>query len=444
MPQWNLENNTWTCPDEICMHNDNHALANFCALCGAEVEEKDRDVMASVEPSNRLVDPQIFALPMSRVDEVHNVFGRPLLVDMAQGTLLTYPNPLSSSEMFNLPDIPREESMGQRSTTAARSPRSRKEPRETLVRFVLFDRWWIYALRQDGRLYLFPTAALASEHMSLSTEWKPGPSNIQAIAIANDHLFLLEENCRSLHINKIDPEGYQKQWFEQESIPFFEKETVEFPFPVKEISPLPGESSVFAVIGEQDIIFMDYEGEKILHQEFDGEGIIQFCWTLRGGEPRIAVLTEDLRLKVMVFLLERGMFLEDYVATGIRSVQRLRIESVDWFAALGTSRAQLFNPIELDMKCEVTYTDGMKGEYFDLTHSFDDLVAGFRRPFDPARPAQFGLMRFKEWEAANIRVWNLPEKESPVAPAAGFGWSIFLVTRMKDKYRLLCYDLLND
>lgn len=443
MPDWDWETDTWICPDETCAYKRNHALANFCAMCGEPVEKKSTDAVASIF-LGKSVHESSLNVPMNRVDRLFNIYGRPLLVDMSQGAMKMYPAPMSNIQNFNLPDIPRTD-VTEQSVASHSAPRRRKgESLDQFLRQVAFDRWWIYALRRDGCLYLFPVSALASENMAVSTLWRPGPSNIQAFVCVGDHLFLLDQERRTIHVYKVDEEGYRNQWEKGRGVLLAPiRESFEVPFLVEEMVAIHGSRQMVGLIGKMDMALLSGEGMEHRDQSFRKESLGQWVGTLRGGSPRIAAVTVDLKLQIRVCYPDREELLVDPVETGIYAVRPLQIESEYWFAAISSSRIQLFDPLDRQMKCDWSCPDGVSLEHMEWISGFGDVLAGFQRPTDRTKPLQFCLIRLNEGEGFSVRSFNLHDREIPIVPPAGFGRYVYLVTRSRKPKnpRLVCYDL---
>lgn len=442
MLDWNWETNTWTCPDEMCAYERNHALANFCAMCRAPVEEKSTGVVVPI----RLGEPapeRPLNLLMNRVDRLFNVFGEVLLVDRSRGAMQAFPEPMSDIRSFSLPEIPWADIPERSIVSRPETQRRTGESLDPFLRQVEFDRWWIYALRRDGQLHLFPVSALASEDMAVSTPWVSGLSNIQVFVRAEDHLFLLDQERRTIHVYRVGEEGYRSQWEDLGDLLTPISESLEIPFSVKEMVPIHGNRPMVGLIGERDMALLSDEGIEHHDQSFRKEGLSQWVGTLRGDSPRIAAVTDDGSLQIRVCYPDRGKTLVDQVGMQIRAVRSLQIESEYWFAAISLSHVQLFDPLDRQMKGQWPCPGGASMEHMELISSFGDVLAGFQRPVDRTKPTQFCLIQLNEQEARAVRSWNLPGREVPVIPPAGFGRYVYLVTRpgRSNHLRMLCYDL---
>lgn len=417
MQDWNWDKNAWICSKDGREH---HALANFCAVCGGAVESKAVDCMADI-PFGESKDRAVGNLPviMDRVDDLFNVFGQPLLVDKSSGKMSTY----IENEPLDLPQF-----------------------NGASLRQVDFDRWWIYALTEVGTLQVFPTSALLNEDMLQVARWKQVAvecEHIENIALGRNRLFLLDQEALTIHVYNVDEASSYRYWKKEKSI-FDELQKQELDKnspPIKEMIPIRGSEAYLGLIEEKNrVAFLDLEqGEKIPYPDGLGDELDAWAGVMRGEAPSIWLLTQEGSLSALDLVGHR-VIKKMPCRAEVRALQVLRIESGYWYLAIERNRMLLFDPLDRQIKYELECSLGYSMLQIDKTKGLGGLVANFQRGVGANTSTQFCLSRFDEQGGALVlRGWPLGEE--PVAPPAGFGKYVYVLTR-DHKYHLYRYDLL--
>ena len=243
MHNWNYHKNMWACSKD---GRNQHALANFCSVCGGPIENKSVDIMApmSLGPSKESAVRNL-RVTMGQIDNFYNVFGQPLLVDKSSGTLHTYIE--NEYEPSVLPKV--------------NGPLCQID----------FDRWWIYALTQERILHVLPTSALLNIDTLNAAQWKQvtvGCERIEKFVLDQDRLFLLDRDMLSIHICKIEGKNYHRYWNEEEHKIVFEefKEPYKNSLPIKTMIPFRGSECYLGLVEKTDesewISFFKFQRER--------------------------------------------------------------------------------------------------------------------------------------------------------------------------------------
>ena len=415
MQGWNWHKNAWTCSKD---GHDHHALANFCAVCGGAVESKPVDLMADI-PRGESQDSAVGKLPvtMDQVDNLFNVFGQPLLVNKLSGTMQTY--------IENEPrDLPRLNGAS--------------------LRQVGFDRWWIYALTEVGTLQVFPTSALLNDDMLQATRWKQVAvecDRIESFVLGRDRLFLFDREALTIHICNVDKASCDRYWKKENRIFDELQEPYKNSSLIKEMILIRGSDAYLGLIEEESgVAFLDLErGEKIPYRGTLGDPLDAWAGVMRGEEPSIWLLTQEGSLSALD-LVDQQVLEEAPSRAEVRGLQALQIESSHWYMAIGRNFMLLFDPLDRQVKSKLECSPGYSMVQIDNTKVLGGLVANFQKGVGANTSTQFYLSRLAErGEAQALRGWPLDEE--PVAPPAGFGKYVYVLTR-DHEYHLYRYDLL--
>lgn len=415
MRGWNWHKNAWTCSKDGREH---HALANFCAVCGAAVENKPVDYMADV-PSGESKDSAVedLEVAMDQVDDLFNVFGQPLLVNRSSGEMSTY--------IENEPrDLPRLNGVS--------------------LSQVDFDRWWIYALTEKGTLQVFPTSSLLNDDMLQAASWKPLAvecERVEKIALGRDRLFLLDQEALTIHIYKVDEASCNRYWQQEQRIFDELKEPYRSSSPIEEMILIRGSEVYLGLIEEENrVAFLDLEqGKKIPYSGALGDPLDAWAGVMRGEEPSIWLLTQEGDLSALDLIGQR-VLKEMPNQAEVWALQALQIESGYWYMAIEPDRMLLFDPLDRQVKSKLECSPGYSMVQIDKTKVLGGLVASFQKGVGANTSTQFYLSRLSEREGSHaLRGWPLGEE--PVAPPAGFGKYVYVLTR-KHEYHLYRYDLL--
>ena len=420
MQDWDWNKNTWICSKDGREH---HALANFCAVCGGAIESKRVDCMADI-PLGESKDSAVRNLPviMDQVDDLFNVFGQPLLVDKSNGEMSTY----IEDKQRDLPPL-----------------------NGASLRQVDFDRWWIYALTEVGTLQVFPTSALLNDDMLQAARWKQVAvecERIENIAFGPDRLFLLDQEALTIHMYKVDKASCDRYWKSETRI-FDELQKQELDknsLPIQEMIPIRGSETYLGLIEEENrVVFLDLEqGKKVSYKDEDARGgpLAASAGVMRGEDPSIWLLTQEGGLYALQLVGQR-VLREALSRTEVevQALQALRIESGYRYMAIGSNFMLLFDPLNRQVTSKLECSPGCSMRHIDQTKGLGGLVANFQKGV--GANTSFHLSRLDEWGGTPLRGWPLGLGEEPVAPPAGFGKHVYVLTRSHE-YHLYRYDLL--
>ncbi len=419
MQDWDWNKNTWICSKDGREH---HALANFCAVCGVAVESKPVDCMADI-PSGESKDSAVENLPviMNQVDDLFNVFGQPLLVNKSSGEMSTY----IENELRDLPQLD-----------------------GVSLCQVDFDRWWIYALTEVGTLQVFPTSALLNDHMLQAARWKQVAvecERIESIAFGRDRLFLLDQEALTIHTYKVDKASCDLYWKSENRI-FAElqkQELYENSLPIQEMIPIRGSETYLGLIEEENrVVFLDLEqGKKVSYEDEDVRGgpLAASAGVMRGEDPSIWLLTQEGGLCALQLVGQQVLKeIPSRTEIEVQALQALRVESDYYYMAIGSNFMLLFDPLNRQVTSKLECSPGYSMRHIDQTKGLGGLVANFQKGV--GANTSFHLSRLDEWGGTPLRGWPLGEE--PVAPPAGFGKYVYVLTR-DPEYHLYRYDLLD-
>lgn len=413
MQGWNWHKNAWTCSKD---GRDHHALANFCAGCGGAVERKPVDLMADI-PRGDSQGSAVGKLPvtMDQVDNLFNVFGQPLLVNKLSGTMQTY---------------------------VENEPRDLPRLNEASLRQVGFDRWWIYALTEVGTLQVFPTSALLNDDMLQAAQWKQVAvecDRIENFVLGRDRLFLFDREASTIHICNVDKASCDRYWKEENRIFDELQEPYKNSSLIKKMIPIRGSDAYLGLEEESGVAFLDSErGEKIPYRGTLGDPLYAWAGVMRGEEPSIWLLTQEGSLSALD-LVDQQVLEETPSRAEVRGLQALQIESSYWYMAIGRNFMLLFDPLDRQVKSKLECSPGYSMVQIDNTKVLGGLVANFQKGVGANTSTQFYLSRLDERGGAHLRYWSLDEE--PVAPPAGFGKYVYVLTR-DHEHHLYRYDLL--
>lgn len=413
MQGWNWHKNAWTCSKD---GRDHHALANFCAGCGGAVESKPVDLMADI-PRGDSQGSAVGKLPvtMDQVDNLFNVFGQPLLVNKLSGTMQTY---------------------------VGNEPRDLPRLNGASLRQVDFDRWWIYALTEVGTLQVFPTSALLNDDMLQAARWKQVAvecDRIENFVLGRDRLFLFDQEALTIHTYNVDGASCARYWKEENRIFDELKEPYKNSSLIKKMILIRGSDAYLGLEEESGVAFLDLErGEKIPYRGTLGDPLYAWAGVMRGEEPSIWLLTQEGSLSALD-LVDQQVLAETPSRAEVRGLQALQIESSYWYMAIGRNFMLLFDPLDRQVKSELECSPGDSMVQIDNTKVLGGLVANFRKGVGANTSTQFHLSRLDERGKHALRCWSLDEE--PVAPPAGFGKYVYVLTR-DHEYHLYRYDLL--
>ena len=355
---------------------------------------------------------------MDQVDNLFNVFGQPLLVNKSSGTMHTY----IENEPRDLPRI----------NGASAS-----------LRQVDFDRWWIYALTEVGTLQVFPTSALLNDDMLQAARWKQVAvecDRIENFVLGRDRLFLFDQEALTIHIYNVDEASCDRYWKEANRIFDELKEPYKNSSLIEEMILIRGSDAYLGLIEEESrVAFLDLErGEKIPYRGTLGDPLYNWAGVMRGEEPSIWLLTQEGSLSALV-LVDQQVLEEIPSRAEVWGLQALQIESSYWYMAIGRNFMLLFDPLDRQVKSKLECSPGYSMVQ-DKTKVLGGLVANFQKGVGANTSTQFYLSRLDErGEAQALRGWPLDEE--PVAPPAGFGKYVYVLTR-DHEYHLYRYDLL--
>ena len=415
MQDWDWNKNTWICSKDGREH---HALANFCTVCGGAVESKPVDCMADI-PAGESRDCAVgnLSVIMDRVDDLLNVFGQPLLVNKFSGEMSTY--------IENEPrDLPRLNGAS--------------------LRQVDFDRWWIYALTEMGTLQVFPTSSLLNDDMLKAASWKPLAvecERVEKIALGRNRLFLLDQEALTIHVYKVDKASCDRYWKSENRIFDELKEPYKNSSPIEEMIPIRGSEAYLGLIEEKNrVAFLDLEqGEKIPYRGTLGDTLDAWAGVMYGEEPKepsIWLLTKEGRL--ICLNLVGQQVIEDIPSQDeVWALQVLRIDSGYWYMVMERNRMLLFDPLDRQVKSKLECSHGNFMVQIDKAKGLGGLAANFQKGV--GANTSFHLSRLDERGGTPLRGWPLGEE--PVAPPAGFGKYVYVLTRSHE-YHLYRYDLL--
>ena len=413
MQGWNWHKNAWMCSKD---GRDHHALANFCAGCGGAVESKPVDLMADI-PRGDSQGSAVGKLPvtMDQVDNLFNVFGQSLLVNKLSGTMQTY---------------------------VGNEPRDLPRLNGASLRQVDFDRWWIYALTEVGTLQVFPTSALLNDDMLQAARWKQVAvecDRIENFVLGRDRLFLFDQEALTIHICNADKASCDRYWKEENRIFDELQEPYKNSSLIKKMILIRGSDAYLGLEEESGVAFLDLErGEKIPYRGTLGDPLYAWAGVMRGEEPSIWLLTQEGSLSALD-LVAQQVLAETPSRAEVRGLQALQIESSYWYMAIGRNFMLLFDPLDRQVKSELECSPGDSMVQIDNTKVLGGLVANFRKGVGANTSTQFHLSRLDERGKHALRCWSLDE--DPVAPPAGFGKYVYVLTR-DHEYHLYRYDLL--
>ena len=416
---WNWDRNAWICSKD---GGENLALANFCTVCGGAVEGKPVDCMADI-PAGESRNCAVEKLPviMDRVDDFFNVFGQPLLVNKSTGGMSTY----IENEPRDLPPL---------------------KGASTSLRQVDFDHWWIFALTEMGTLQVFPTSSLLNDDMLKAASWKPLAvecEHVEKIALGRNRLFLLDQEALTIHVYKVDKASCDRYWKSENRI-FEELEKQELDensLPIQEMIPIRGSETYLGLIEEKNrVVFLDLEqGKKISYEDACGGPLAASAGVMRGEDPSIWLLTQEGGLYALQLVGQQVLKeIPSRTEVEVQALQALRIESGYCYMAIGSNFMLLFDPLNRQVRSKLECSPGYSMRHIDQTKGLGGFVANFQRGV--GANTSFHLSRFDEWGGTPLRGWPLDEE--PVAPPAGFGKYVYVLTR-DSEYHLHRYDLLD-
>ncbi|NKB71916.1 MAG: hypothetical protein GKR89_32980 [Candidatus Latescibacteria bacterium] len=477
---WNYTDHTWTCRQEDCGHDGNHALANFCVRCSEPYQDKfvnfvpilsDRD---SNEPRSFLLNG------IGSIDVLLNVFGLAVLVDKSQGELHVY-NPLigrDGGHMYSLKPV------GGGTT----GPQALQQ--------VVFDQWWIYALTQEGRLYILPVSCLAEEHAAARTEWfqvQTQAARIALLAVEGDRVFLVEKTNQDPDRLFVYLAGYSsviQYWGGKDALrtgtesggidpsepiltPLLDGWIA--PHPIQQLIPLAGKDhmDMYNNRREENTRIGLWYGDEIAllsiehpdqHQlytlnEKPGTGPDNQDFSVKGIHQmqacRIAYIGTQGDLIVLTWW-DNGDFLQEKRLPGFAplAVSHLGIQTEsDWesdarLGLLNHSHAVVLDTTSQESQSQWPTAGTVSLQFTEYSSFFGNMLAVYEQP-EGNRPLQFSLIQFYEaGDPARRRSWNIEGHKIPIAPPAGYGKYVYAVVedpkRLRNSQRtLLHYDLLD-
>ena len=356
---------------------------------------------------------------MDQVDDLFNVFGQPLLVNKSSGKMSTY--------IENEPrDLPRLNGAS--------------------LRQVNFDRWWIYALTEKGTLQVLPTSALLNDDMLQAALWKQVAvecEHIENIVLGRDRLFLLDQEALTIHIYNVDEASCDRYWKKEQRIFDELKKPYKNSSPIQEMIPIRGSDVYLGLIEEENrVAFLDLDqGEKIPYRGTLGGPLDAWAGVMRGAEPSIWLLTQEGGLSALDLVDQRVLKEIPKIPSRaeVRALQALQIESGYWYMAIERNLMLLFDPLDRQVKSKLECSPGYSMAQSNKTKVLGGLIASFQKGVGANTSTQFYLSRPDEREGHLLRGWSLGEE--PVAPPAGFGKYVYVLTR-DHEYHLYRYDLL--
>ena len=424
MQDWNWDKNAWICSKDGREH---HALANFCTVCGGAVESKPVDCMADI-PSGESIPGAVgnLRVNMEKVDDLFNAFGQPLLVNKSSGKMSTY----IENEENDPRDLPPLKGAS------------------TSLRQVDFDRWWIYALTEMGTLQVFPTSSLLNDDMLHAASWKPLAvecERVEKIALGRNRLFLLDQEALTIHEYKVDKASCDRYWKSENRV-FDELQKQELDknsLPIQAMIPIRGSDTYLGLIEEENrVVFLDLEqGKTVSYKDEDARGgpLAASAGVMRGENPSIWLLTQEGGLCALQLVGQR--VLKEALSrteVEVQALQALRIESGYGYMAMGSNSMLLFDPLNRKVTSKLECSPGYSMRHIDQTKGLGGLVANFQGGVGEANTS-FHLSRLDKWGGTPLRGWPLGEE--PIAPPAGFGKYVYVLTR-DHEYHLYRYDLL--
>ncbi len=416
MQDWNWDKNAWICSKDDREH---HALANFCAVCGGAVESKPVDCMADI-PLGESKDSAVESLPvtMEQVDDLFNVFGQPLLVNKSSGAMSTY----IENEPSELPRL-----------------------NGTSLRHVDFDRWWIYALTEAGTLQVFPTAALLNYDMLQAALWKQVAvecERIEIMALGRDRLFLLNQEALTIHLYKVDELSCDRYWKKEKRIfdALQKQELDKNSRPIQEMIPVRGSDAYLGLIEEENrVTFLDLEqGKKVSSADTCSGPLVASAGVMRGADPSIWLLAQEGGLCALQLVGQQVLKEILQTEVEVEALQVLRLESGYCYTAIGSNSMLLFDPLNRQVTSKLECSPGHSMRHIEQAKGLGGLVANFQRGM--GANTVFCLSRLDE-RGSELFWRGWPLGEEPVAPPAGFGKYVYVLTRDR-KYHLYRYDLL--
>ena len=408
MVTWDWTKNTWEC--DACGASDNHALANFCARCGALITDKVVSVAAPPSPSEDH-RPEEHLVLLRGPDVLLNIFGVALVGKKATGNMTAFPDPLRESSSFDLPRMDKG------------------------IAQVRFDQGWVYVLDALGTLFVFPTSALRDGSMARSTKWRRCAENVHKFWSFKDRLIVLGEEGRQIKMGARPV--VQNFWREKEM--GYEPQKIEPPFEVETLVPLQGRDFLVALVGNNQMALLSDEGVSDPYEGFvDGDPCIG---ANREGMLRLATTLENREVRVVSFQRDTTQLLPDAIpdlrATALRTID---IDGRDWFVAVASDGIHLIDPLNRNIAASREVF--MKPA--DMCASFGNLVAGFQDDEDPAGSSQMALFRFDRHAISRLHAWSLKPGLKPVTAPAGFGHGLYVLMQERNLTTLCCYALRGD
>ena len=263
---------------------------------------------------------------------------------------------------------------------------------------------------------------------------------IENFVLGRDRLFLFDRETLTIHIYNVDGASWDRYWKEENRIFDELKEPYRNSSLIKEIFLIRGSDAYLGLIEEESrVAFLDLErGEKIPYSGTLGGPLDAWAGVMRGEEPSIWLLTQEGSLSALV-LVDQQVLEEIPSRAEVWGLQALQIESSYWYMAIGRNFMLLFDPLDRQVKSKLECSPGYS-MIQDKTKVLGGLVANFQKGVGANTSTQFYLSRLDErGEAQALRGWPLDEE--PVAPPAGFGKYVYVLTR-DHEYHLYRYDLL--
>ena len=405
MVRWDWTKNAWECE---CGVANNHALANFCARCGAPITDKAASVAAPIGPSEDCPSEEHF-VPLRSPDVLLNIFGVALVVDKVSGNTTAFPDPLfRESRSFDLPRIDKG------------------------IDQVRFDPWWVYALDAQGTLFVFPTSALSDEYMARNTQWRLCAEKVHKFWLFKDRLLVLGEEGREIKIGNIP--SIPNFWAEEEMD--YKPIKMETPFEVETLVPLHGRNFQAALVGKNKMALLSDESiSKPCEVSLDGD---HWIGSNRENMPRLATRLGNGEVGVVSF--QRDQILPDVIpdlrATALYTID---IDGQGWFVGVTSDRIHLIDPL----KRESCACREVSMNLADMCTSFGNLVAGFQDS-EVQSGLQMALFRFDRHEISRLHAWAFKTGLTPVTAPTGFGNRVYVLMKESNITKLYCYSLSGD
>lgn len=424
MAQWNWEQQTWTCEQESCGHRDNLALANFCAACGVPLEEKSTNCSASI-PIGEGDEPKRRNLILRNADLLLNIFGVALIIDRSTGKMACYPDPFLEGRTFGIPAVPPNKGLQQ----------------------VVFDRWCVYALDTEGRVWAYPIPALSDETMVQKTAWRVWCEGAERILVYQEYLVTVSGSGRRIQAWKVDAGYYSLFWPAQAQwVPDPTHVFDGLPFRVEQVVPMRGRGFLLGLIGQQEVALFSTERRVHGHdQTFRPEGSRDWTGANR-GLPKLAAVRPGGEIFILSFMADMNRTFQEGLGSDPQGVVHcIEVEGAECFLVITSGGLQLIDP--LDVQARVSNSSVLRTpnhrehtQHSHLYSSFGNLAAGFQ--VDQAGQTLFSVFSAeRNGRIQRRRFWAMDAGLRPVAPPAGFGRRLYLLCRSHNTLRLVCYDL---